>query len=168
VAGFAVQLTGWFWVHNNTQLSEEELEAVLAHEIGHYRLGHIPKSLVLSFLGTALSFLTIAWLCNTNWFNPALGFKSGQLAASFLLVGLLGGLVTFWISPLFNLLSRKHEYEADHFAKKAMGGAEAMIQALRKLSSKNLSNLTPHPWYSGFYYSHPTLVERERALISKA
>jgi len=146
------------------QLSEEELEAVLAHEIGHYRLGHIPKSLVLSFLGTALSFLTIAWLCNTTWFNPAFGFKSGQLAASFLLVGLLGGLVTFWISPVFNLLSRKHEYEADNFAKKAMGKAEPMIQALRKLSSKNLSNLTPHPWYSSFYYSHPTLVERENGL----
>jgi len=146
------------------QLSEEELEAVLAHEIGHYRLGHIPKSLVLSFLGTALSFGVIAWLATTPWFNPAFGFKAGVLAPTFLLLGLVGSLVTFWISPLFNLLSRKHEYEADLFAKKAMGNAEPMIGALRKLSSKNLSNLTPHPWYSGFYYSHPTLVEREASL----
>jgi STE24 endopeptidase len=86
------------------------------------------------------------------------------LSASFLLVGLLGGLVTFWISPFFNLLSRKHEYEADNFAKKAMGNSEAMISALHKLSSKNLSNLTPHRFYSGFHYSHPTLLEREQAL----
>jgi len=148
------------------QLTEEELEAVLAHEIGHYRLGHIPKGLALSFLGTALSFAVIAWLCTTSWFNPAFGFTPVHLAPSFLLVGLVGGLVTFWISPLFNLLSRKHEYEADRFAKDAMGNADAMIAALRKLSTKNLSNLTPHPWYSSFHYSHPTLVEREASLKS--
>ena len=148
------------------QLTEEELEAVLAHEIGHYRLGHIPKGLMLSLAGTALSFAVIAWLCTTSWFNPAFGFHSGVLSASFLLVGLVGGLVTFWISPVFNLLSRKHEYEADNFAKKAMGNSEAMISALRKLSSKNLSNLTPHPFYSGFHYSHPTLAEREASLHS--
>jgi STE24 endopeptidase len=146
------------------QLSDEELEAVLAHEIGHYRLGHIPKGLALSFLSTAFSFGLIAWLCTTSWFNPTFGFEPGVLAVSFLLVGLLASLFTFWISPLFSLLSRKHEYEADNFAKNAMGSSKPMISALRKLSSKNLSNLTPHPWYSSFYYSHPTLVERERSL----
>ena len=72
--------------------------------------------------------------------------------------------MTFWFAPLMNLLSRKHEYEADAFARAAMGGPAAMIGALCKLAQKNLTNLTPHPWFSGFYYSHPTLVERERAL----
>jgi STE24 endopeptidase len=81
-----------------------------------------------------------------------------------LLFGLLSGLVTFWFSPLGHLLSRKHEYEADAFARDAMGGTAAMIGALRKLAQKNLSNLTPHPWFSGFHYSHPTIVERERSL----
>jgi STE24 endopeptidase len=71
---------------------------------------------------------------------------------------------SFWFTPLSNLLSRKHEYEADAFARDAVGGAAPMIGALRKLAQKNLSNLTPHPWFSGFYFSHPTLVEREAAL----
>ena len=62
------------------------------------------------------------------------------------------------------LLSRKHEYEADAFAREAVGGSGPMVGALRKLAQKNLSNLTPHPWFSAFFYSHPTLVEREAAL----
>ena len=70
----------------------------------------------------------------------------------------------FWVGPLMNMLSRKHEYEADGFAKDVMGGEESLVSSLRKLSEKNLSNLTPHPVFSGFYYSHPTLYERERAL----
>jgi STE24 endopeptidase len=63
-----------------------------------------------------------------------------------------------------NLWSRRHEFEADRYAREAVGGAEPLIGALRKLSEKNLSNLTPHPWYSFFHYSHPTLIEREAAL----
>lgn len=148
------------------QLTPEELEAVVAHEIGHYRRGHIPKMLLVS-AGTMLGgFAVIAWLARSSWFNLAFGFPPGELAPAFLLFGLLSGLVTFWFSPLTNLLSRKHEYEADAFAREAVGDAAPMVGALRKLAQKNLSNLTPHPWFSGFYYSHPTLVERERALVS--
>jgi STE24 endopeptidase len=97
--------------------------------------------------------------------NTSFGFPPGEIAPSFLLFGLLSGVVTFWFAPLGNLLSRKYEYEADAFARNAMGGPAAMIGALRKLAQKNLSNLTPHRWFSGFYYSHPTLVEREAALV---
>jgi STE24 endopeptidase len=79
---------------------------------------------------------------------------------------LLGGTVTFWLSPLLNGLSRRHEYEADAFARDAMGGPAPLVGALRRLAQKNLSNLTPHPWFSTFHYSHPTLVERERALLA--
>ena len=110
------------------------------------------------------SFAAIAWLARSEWFNTAFGFPAYELAPSFLLFGLLSGAVMFWFSPLGNILSRKHEYEADAFAREAMGGAGPLVGALRKLSQKNLSNLTPHPWFSGFYYSHPTLVEREAAL----
>ena len=84
-----------------------------------------------------------------------------------LLFMLLSGLVTFWLSPLTSRLSRKHEYEADAFARDAMGGYAPLSQALRKLHKENLSNLTPHPLYSNFHYSHPTLVEREASLRSK-
>jgi STE24 endopeptidase len=82
-----------------------------------------------------------------------------------LLFGLLGGLVTFWFSPIGNSFSRRHEYQADAFARDALGAPAPMVGALRKLAQKNLTNLTPHPLFSGFYYSHPTLVEREQALI---
>ncbi len=146
------------------QLSPEELEAVLAHEIGHYRRGHIPKMIALSAVSMFSAFGIIAWLARSPWFNLTFGFPAGELAPAFLLFGLLSGLVTFWFSPLMNLLSRKHEYEADAFARDAMGSVEPMIGALRKLAQKNLTNLTPHPWFSAFYYSHPTLVERERSL----
>jgi STE24 endopeptidase len=147
------------------QLTPEELEAVLAHEIGHYRRGHIPKMLALSAVTMLAGFAVIAWLARSPWFNLAFGFPPGELAPAFLLFGLLSGVVTFWFSPLTNLLSRKHEYEADAFARDAMGGPVAMVGALRKLAQKNLTNLTPHRWFSGFYYSHPTLVERESALV---
>lgn len=146
------------------QLTPEELEAVLAHEIGHYRRGHIPRMIALSAVMMLAGFAALAWLAQSAWFNPAFGFPVGAMAPAFLLFGLLSGLVTFWFSPIMNLLSRKHEYEADAFARAAMGGPTAMIGALCKLAQKNLTNLTPHPWFSGFHYSHPTLVERERAL----
>lgn len=148
------------------QLSPEELEAVLAHEIGHYRRGHIPKMIAVSAVMQLAGFALIAWLAGSAWFNTAFGFPAGALAPAFLLFGLLSGVVTFWFSPLMNFFSRKHEYEADAFAREAMGGAVPMVGALRKLAQKNLTNLTPHPWFSAFFYSHPTLVERERALTS--
>ena len=146
------------------QLTAEELEAVLAHEIGHYRRGHIPKMIAMSAAMMFGGFGVIAWLARSSWFNRSFGFPEGELAPSFLLFGLLSGLVTFWFSPLMNALSRQHEYEADAFASQAVGGPAAMVGALRKLAQKNLSNLTPHPWFSAFHYSHPTLVEREGAL----
>jgi STE24 endopeptidase len=83
-----------------------------------------------------------------------------------LLFALLSGVVTFWLSPLFHGLSRRHEYEADAFAAGLMQQRRPLIAALRKLNEKNLANLTPHPFYSRFYYSHPTLLEREAALAA--
>ncbi len=147
------------------QLTPEELEAVLAHEIGHYRRGHVPKMIALAAAMMFAGFAAIAWLARAPWFNEAFGFPANELAPSFLLFGLLAELVTFWFSPLTNLLSRKHEYEADAFAREAVGGPGPMVGALRKLAQKNLTNLTPHPWFSAFFYSHPTLVEREAALM---
>ena len=146
------------------QLTPEELEAVLAHEVGHYRRGHIPKMLALAAVVQLAAFATIAWLTRSDWFNPTFHFPAHELAPSFLLFGLVSGAVSFWFTPLSNLMSRKHEYEADAFARDAVGDAAPLVGALRKLAQKNLSNLTPHPWFSGFYYSHPTLVEREAAL----
>ncbi|MBA4138093.1 MAG: peptidase M48 [Opitutus sp.] len=149
------------------QLSQAELEAVLAHEIGHYKRGHIPQRLVTGALLQFGAFAVVAWLAQAPWFNPAFGLPAGALAPTFLLFALLGGLVTFWFSPIGNWISRKHEYEADAFAKNALADCTPMIGALHKLAQKNLTNLTPHPLYSAVYYSHPTIIERERALRSR-
>lgn len=146
------------------QLSQEELEAVLAHEIGHYQRGHIPKRLATIAAMQFGAFALIAWLAQAPRFNASFGLPSGALAPTFLLFGLLGGLVTFWFSPIGNWISRRHEYEADAFAKAAMGSPQPMAGALLKLAQKNLSNLTPHSLYSAVYYSHPTVAERLRAL----
>ncbi|HEV2452969.1 MAG TPA: M48 family metallopeptidase [Verrucomicrobiae bacterium] len=146
------------------QLSEQEVEAVVAHEIGHYRKGHIPRMLVMSSAGLLVGFYLLAWLARQNGFYTAFGFAPGNIAIAFLLFGLLAGTVGFWIGPITHWWSRRYEYQADAFAVQAMGRAQPLITALRKLNEKNLSNLVPHPFYSGFYYSHPTLVERERAL----
>ena len=152
------------------QLTEPQLESVLAHEIGHYKKRHVMKLLGVSIAGVFVAFAAIAWLARQQWFYHAFGFEyqGGFAAASIvpamLLFTLLAGTISFWLSPFIHILSRRFEYEADAFARAAMGEAQSLIQALRKLSEKNLSNLTPHPLYSGFYYSHPTLLEREHAL----
>ena len=148
------------------QMAEPELEAVLAHEIGHYMKKHIIKMLVWSAISLLAGFYALSWLAEQAWFYRSFGFAPGNLAPAFLLFGLLAGLVTFWFHPLANFWSRRYEYEADAFAAVTMCEPDSLIQALRKLNEKNLSNLTPHPIYSGFYYSHPTLLEREAALTS--
>jgi STE24 endopeptidase len=147
------------------QLTEVELEAVLAHEIGHYRRGHIPKMLIWAGISSLISFGLLGWLAQQPEFLVAFGFKAtAGTAPVLLLAGLLGGAITFWLTPLGTRRSRRHEFEADAYARNAMGEIDSLTGALRKLHEKNLSNLTPHPWFSRFYYSHPTLVEREAAL----
>ena len=146
------------------QLAESELEAVLAHEIGHFRKKHIPKTLLLSAIGSLAGFYVVHLLAADPSFYRAFGFERGSIAPVLLLFGLMSGVATFWLSPLAHWWSRRHEYEADAFAAQVMKEPRSLIGALRKLNEKNLSNLTPHPLYSGFYYSHPTLLEREQAL----
>ena len=146
------------------QLAEPELEAVLAHEIGHYKKEHIVKMLGGSALSSLAGFRLISVLARQDWFYRAFGFEPGSIVPALLLFGLLAGVVTFWFSPLPHWWSRRYEYQADAFAAQVMNESRSLIGALRKLTEKNLSNLTPHPVYSGFYYSHPTLLEREQAL----
>jgi STE24 endopeptidase len=146
------------------QLAEPELAAVLAHEIGHFKKKHIPKTLLASALGSLAGLYLVSLLAKQDWFYRSFGFEPGSIVPALLLFGLLSGVVTFWFSPLAHWWSRRYEYQADAFAAEAMNEPGSLIGALRKLNEKNLSNLTPHPLYSGFYYSHPTLLEREQAL----
>jgi len=152
------------------QLTELELESVLAHEIGHYKKRHVMKMLSVSIAGIIVAFAAIAWLAGQKWFYRAFGFEhqtgfaAANVVPAMLLFALLAGTITFWVSPLIRVWSRHFEYDADAFAAKTMGETQSLVQALHKLTERNLSNLTPHPFYSSFYYSHPTLLERERAL----
>ena len=156
------------------QLAEPELESVLAHEIGHYKKHHVVKLLGVSIFGVFIGFAAVAWLARQQWFYRAFGFEydagfaAANVVPAMLLFALLAGTISFWFSPLLHMWSRRFEYEADAFARATMGEPQPLIQALRKLTEKNLSNLTPHPLYSGFYYSHPTLLEREHALQAEA
>jgi STE24 endopeptidase len=146
------------------QLAEPELAAVLAHEIGHFKKKHIPKTLAASALGSLAGLYLVSLLARQHWFYRSFGFEPGNLVPALLLFGLLSGVVTFWFAPLGHWWARRNEYQADAFAAEVMNEPHSMSGALRKLYEKNLSNLTPHPLYSGFYYSHPTLLEREQAL----
>jgi len=145
-------------------LDEAELEAVLAHEIGHYKLRHVPKLVAWSLAITLAGLWIASRLQRTGAFYRAFGFAPGPVAPALLLLALLAGTVGFWVSPLGNWLSRRREYQADAFAAAAMRCSAELVRALRKLTEKNLANLTPHPLYSLFYDSHPPLLARERAL----
>ncbi len=147
------------------QLSIPELTAVLAHEIGHYKKKHIYKMLVSAmiflFVGLYVLSLAINWPTMYQTFNVSISNHMGLF-----LFMTLSSTALFFISPLTNLFSRKHEYEADAYAVETTEDPESMKNALKLLSQKNLSNLTPHPLYSQFYYSHPTTVERISAIDS--
>jgi STE24 endopeptidase len=166
------------------RMDQDELVAVLAHEIGHYRLKHVRTMfLTQALLLGAILFLASLALRFTPLYQ-AFGFPvadPGAPAFGMLRSAFAGppapGLYLFFavlsaIGPLFaplqNLLSRRHEYQADAFAVASTRSPDAMRSALIKLSEQNLSNLTPHPWYSAFHFSHPTLIERVRSIESKA
>lgn len=149
-------------------LQEDEIEAILAHEIGHWEFGHICKRLAVSALGSLILFGLVGLMMDWKSFFSAFGFSSPSLhALLFCLVFYSGPLLSFF-SPVFNIWSRKHEYQADQFAVKQTGDSTSLKRALLKLGKNNLSNLRPHPAYSFWHYSHPALPERLAELETKA
>jgi STE24 endopeptidase len=146
------------------QMSHDEILAVLAHEVGHWKKRHVLKRLVLTE-ATAFCGLCLAYfLVQRDDLPGLLGYTGLSFYARFMIIGFLGSLVMFPLTPLFSSLSRRDEREADAFAAELTGHPENMASALVKLSRENLSNLHPHPWYAAFYYSHPPVVERIRKL----
>lgn len=145
--------------------SIEELVAVLAHEVGHYKKKHIPLSMAISVLQTGLVLFILSWFIFNPALSQALGAQSLNIALNLMAYGFLYSPISMMISLLMNVLSRKNEYEADDYARTTYNG-EALATALKKLSTDNLSNLTPHPAYVFFYYSHPPLLARLRAMRS--
>jgi STE24 endopeptidase len=147
-------------------LSELELVAVLAHEMGHNKKKHLRTGLIVGLGSSLLGLYILSLIIKAPWLYQAFGFDIASSYAALFIFMKASGSFTFFLEPLFSLLSRKHEYEADRFAAEAVGTPEPMIQGLVKLTKDNLSNLTPHPLYSFFYYSHPTVMERIAALES--
>jgi STE24 endopeptidase len=143
---------------------EEEIVSVIAHEIGHEKRGHVKKGIAASLILSLAGFWTVSLLLPWLPLYKAFGFAVSASHSLIVLLAFCSGPFTFFLQPLWSLWSRKHEYEADRFAVEGVGSAAGMKAALLRLSRDNLSNLTPHPLYSFFHYSHPTVAERIAAL----
>lgn len=141
-----------------------ELVAILAHEIGHCKLGHIKKGIVISLISSLLMFFILSLFITKPELYAAFGIEGTPLYAGFIFFGFLYAPINMILGLLHNILSRKHEYEADAFAAKTTQEPKALINALKKLSVDNLSNLTPHPLKVFLQYSHPPCLERIKAL----
>lgn len=145
-------------------LSTAEIVAVLAHEMGHNVKNHIQKGLILSALSSLAGLYILAKLLDWEPFFAAFRVPEPNLAIGFVLFSLVSSVFTFPANPLLKWFSRKNEYEADRFSVETTGDKVSMTGALLKLSKDNLSNLTPHPAYSFYHYSHPTTTERAAAI----
>jgi STE24 endopeptidase len=146
------------------QMTVDQGLAVLAHEIGHYKLKHIRRMLFVQTLFLFFGLYILSLLVNYRPLFSAFGLENPSNHGALVLFSLLSGPFSFYLGPLINRLSRKHEYEADRFAVKTLHSSGPMEEALVKLTIKNLANLMPHPWYSAYHYSHPTPTERVRAI----
>ncbi|MDF1529296.1 MAG: M48 family metallopeptidase, partial [Sedimenticola sp.] len=147
-------------------LDADEMEAVLAHELGHFKRRHILKHLLLSTVMTLIGFALLGWLAGQAWFYQALGVSGQDNALALLLFMLVLPVFTQFLQPVMAIMSRRHEFEADDFAVQ-QAGAEPMITALVKLYRENANTLTPDSLYSAFHDSHPPAPVRVAHLASK-
>ena len=140
-------------------LNETEIEAVLAHELGHYKRRHVLKRALLMFAGGFLGLAVLGALIDAPWFYAGLGLAQPSTYGGLILFLLVSPVFTFFLHPLFAWGSRKHEYEADAYAAE-QADPRALVSALVKLYEENASTLTPDPWHSAFYDSHPPALAR--------
>jgi len=143
----------------------DEIEAILAHEIGHSRLGHITTGLLLSILQTGALLFLVGQALSLPGLYHAFGMDSMPVHAGLVFFTLLYSPISLVLTPVFAHLSRRHEFAADRFAVAQLSSPAPLIRALKKISGDSMSNLTPHPWYVFFHYSHPPLSERIMALL---
>ncbi len=145
--------------------SQEEILAVLAHEIGHWKKKHILKQLIFMIAMSLAGFYFIYLVVNWPPLYGAFGLKYTPVYAGLLLISLYLSCIGFFFSPLGAAITRRYEREADKMAIELVGTSKPMINALKRLAKDNLSNLHPHPMYVWFYYSHPPLLERIEYLL---
>ncbi len=140
-------------------LEPEELEAVLAHELGHFKRKHVIKMLVTSALISLAGLALLGWLAQQPWFYEGLGVSRSSNATALLLFMLIMPVFSTFLQPLMAAIQRKYEFEADEFAA-SMTRADALIHSLVKLYRENAATLTPDPLYAAFHYSHPPAAIR--------
>jgi len=141
------------------KLTNSQIVAVIAHEIGHYKKNHIIFNLLFSFIQTGIMLYVLSLFVYQPVFSEALGISNHSFHIGLIAFSILYNPISEIFSLIFNLFSRKFEYQADEYAKKTFDG-KYLIEALKTLSKDSLSNLTPHPKYVWWHYSHPTLFER--------
>ena len=144
----------------------EELIAVMAHEVGHYKRKHTLWMIAASVIQTGLMMYLLSRVITNPALAEALGANKPSLPLGMMAFALLYAPVSMFLSIVMHKISRKHEYEADAYAADTFG-AQPLIEALKKLSKDSLSNLNPHPFYVSVYYSHPTLLQRVKALLAR-
>ncbi|NGP87452.1 M48 family metallopeptidase [Fodinibius halophilus] len=147
-------------IENHT---EDELVAVLAHEIGHYKKKHIIKNMVISIAQTGIMFFLLSIFLNSEGLYDAFYMEQMSVYVGLIFFGMLYAPIDMIVSIFMQVLSRKYEFEADNFAATTFR-KEPMVEALKKLSKDNLSNLTPHPFYVFLNYSHPPVLERIKVI----
>jgi len=148
-------------IENHT---DDELVSVLAHEIGHYKKKHILKGMVISVIQTGAMLFVLSVFLNAEGLFEAFYMENMSVYAGLIFFGMLYAPIDMILSVFMQMMSRKHEFEADDFAATTTEKPDDMIATLKKLSKDNLSNLTPHPFYVFLNYSHPPALERINAL----
>jgi STE24 endopeptidase len=146
-----------------SQLSDKEIVAVLAHEVGHYKKKHTQLSLIVSIIQAGITLFILSLFIDNPSLSQALGVNKANIHCGMLVFGILYSPIATIIGLGMNILSRKNEFEADRFVV-GFGLGDSLINALKILSKNNLSNLDPHPLYVFFHYSHPTLLQRIRSI----
>lgn len=149
------------------RLTIDQAPAVLAHEMGHYKMKHIRKMLAVQGVYLLAGLYLLSRLIGYEPLFRAFGMEPSTYGA-LVLFSLLSGPATFYLIPLMNRLSRKHEFEADGFAVRTLKNGKPMEEALINLAIQNLSNPAPHPWYSAYHFSHPSTAERVQAIRQEA
>jgi len=148
------------------EMNTDEIVAVLAHEIGHFKHKHIYKSMFYGFIQMGVMLFIFGYFASSNALSAALGVENATFHIALIAFAIIYSPISTLLGVFLNLSSRKNEYQADNFTKEH-GVSASLITALKKLSSHNMSNLTPHPWTVFFEYSHPPLYERVKNLVSE-
>lgn len=147
------------------QLSDEEIAAVLAHEIGHMKHKHVLRGIYVGSACQLLGFCVVALLVQWELFYNAFGLtQAGGVAGAFFILSVIGGVFSFWFIPAMSQWYRAHEYQADAYAARLIGSGAPLITGLKKMTKESLASIEDHPTSHAFYASHPTLKERESAL----